>query len=122
MLTQEQLEHFKQLLLTEKKEILEKVDQLKRGDIYTNREDLMDDADAASVEVDHNFLFRIRGREAHLIKKIDESLAKIEMGTYGICDVCGEEISPRRLEARPVAPLCITCKEEQEKLEKRQGR
>ena len=98
MLTQEQLDHFKQRLLDEKKKIIEKVEQL------------------------NNFLFRIRGREAHLIKKIDESLAKIENRTYGICDECGEEISLGRLEARPVAPLCITCKEEQEKLEKRQGR
>jgi DnaK suppressor protein len=121
MLTQEQLEHFRKLLLEEKNKILAKVDQLKRGDIHTSREDMLDDADAASVEIDHNLLFRIRGRETHLIKKIDEALAKIDNGTFGICDACGEEISLGRLEARPVAPLCISCKEEQEKMEKRRG-
>ncbi len=121
MLTQEQLEHFRKLLLEEKRKILAKVEQLKRGDIHTSREDMLDDADAASVEIDHNLLFRIRGRETHLIKKIDEALAKIDNGTYGICDACGEEISLGRLEARPVAPLCISCKEEQEKMEKRRG-
>jgi DnaK suppressor protein len=121
MLTKEQLEHFRQLLEDEKRTILEKLEQMKRGDIHTQREDMLDDADAASVEVDHNLLFRIRGRELHLIKKIDEALEKIDQGTYGICDICGEEIGIARLEARPVAPLCISCKEEQEKIERRRG-
>lgn len=121
MLTKEQLEHFRQVLEDEKRTIIEKMDQMKRGDIHTQREDMLDDADAASVEVDHNLLFRIRGREIHLIKKIDEALEKMDQGTYGICDACGEEINIARLEARPVAPLCISCKEEQEKMEKRRG-
>ncbi|MBN2232316.1 MAG: RNA polymerase-binding protein DksA [Deltaproteobacteria bacterium] len=120
-MTKEQLEHFRQVLEDEKRTIIEKMDQMKRGDIHTQREDMLDDADAASVEVDHNLLFRIRGREIHLIKKIDEALEKMDQGTYGICDACGEEINIARLEARPVAPLCISCKEEQEKMEKRRG-
>lgn len=117
-----QLEKFHQDLLEKKREVEERVEQLKNGDIHTNKDDLYDDVDAASVDVDHNLLFRIRGREAHLIKKIDEALAKIEAGTYGVCAECGEDINIERLKARPVAPLCIACKEEQEKMEKRKGR
>ena len=117
-----QLEKLRQDLLEKKKEVEERVEQLKNGDIHTNKDDLYDDVDAASVDADHNLLFRIRGREAHLIKKINEALDQIDAGTYGICAECGEEINIERLKARPVAPLCIACKEEQEKMEKRKGR
>jgi len=118
----EQLEKFRQDLLEKKKEVEERVEQLKNGDIHTNKDDLYDDVDAASVDADHNMLFRIRGREAHLIKKINEALEQIDAGTYGTCADCGEDINIERLKARPVAPLCIACKEEQEKMEKRKGR
>ncbi|MCD6429975.1 MAG: TraR/DksA C4-type zinc finger protein [Deltaproteobacteria bacterium] len=117
-----QLKEFRQYLLEKKKEVEERVEQLKNGDIHTNKDDLYDDVDAASVDADHNLLFRIRGREVHLIKKINEALDQIDAGTYGICAECGEEINIERLKARPVAPLCIACKEEQEKMEKRKGR
>lgn len=53
---------------------------------------------------------RNRDRERKLIKKIDETIAKIETGDYGYCDSCGIEIGLKRLEARPTATLCIDCK------------
>ncbi|RME03231.1 MAG: hypothetical protein D6812_05405, partial [Deltaproteobacteria bacterium] len=56
-------------------------------------------------------------RERKLLNKIEKSLRKIDMGTYGICEECEEEIGRNRLEARPVAELCIRCKEEQEEME-----
>ena len=115
-------EYFRQILLEKKREVEERVEQLKNGDIHTNKDDLYDDVDAASVDTDHNLLFRIRGREAHLIKKINEALEQIDAGTYGVCAECGEDINVERLKARPVAPLCIACKEEQEKMEKRAGK
>jgi DnaK suppressor protein len=64
-------------------------------------------------------LLRIRERERRLITKITEALERIEEGTFGICERCGEDISDKRLEARPVTTLCINCKQEQEDLEKR---
>ena len=115
-------EYFRQILLEKKREVEERVEQLKNGDIHTNKDDLYDDVDAASVDTDHNLLFRIRGREAHLIKKINEALEQLDAGTYGVCAECGEDINVERLKARPVAPLCIACKEEQEKMEKRAGK
>ncbi|NTU41887.1 MAG: RNA polymerase-binding protein DksA [Nitrospirales bacterium] len=74
--------------------------------------------DQASAEIDRNFMLKLRGRERHLLKKIDEAIEKIESGDYGTCEVCGEEISIKRLEARPVTTMCIECKTEQEEEEK----
>ncbi|NIN92459.1 RNA polymerase-binding protein DksA, partial [bacterium] len=77
--------------------------------------------DQATVESDRGFLLRMRERERKLIVKIREALDRIEMGTYGICEECGEEISEQRLMARPVATLCIDCKTLQEEEERRRG-
>lgn len=77
--------------------------------------------DQASAEIDRNFMLRLRGREQRLLKKIDEAIEKIENGSFGICDVCGQEIDIKRLEARPVTTMCIYCKTEQEEEEKIRG-
>ncbi len=74
--------------------------------------------DQASAEIDRNFMLKLKGRERKLLKKIDEAIEKIDNGTYGICDSCGEEINIKRLEARPVTTMCIECKTEQEEEEK----
>lgn len=60
---------------------------------------------------------RIRSRESRLIKKVRLALERIENGTYGACEECGEPISIKRLEARPVTTKCIECKEHEERLE-----
>jgi DnaK suppressor protein len=77
----------------------------------------VDLVDQASLETDRDFRLRIRDRESRLIGKIKQSLGKIEEGTFGICEACGEEISLQRLKARPVATYCITCKSKMEALE-----
>lgn len=77
--------------------------------------------DQASAEMDRNFMLRLRGREQRLLKKIDEAIERIDSGSFGICDVCGEEIDIKRLKARPVTNMCIACKTEQEEEEKLQG-
>ncbi len=74
--------------------------------------------DQASAEIDRNFMLKLKGRERKLLAKIDEAIEKIDNGTYGICEMCGEEINLRRLEARPVTTMCIECKTEQEEEEK----
>lgn len=68
--------------------------------------------DVASVETDKTMLLKIRDRERMLMTKIEEALKRIENGTYGVCDSCGDEISETRLKARPVTTLCIDCKQE----------
>ncbi len=79
-----------------------------------------DMGDQATAETDRNFMLRLRDRERMLLKKIDETIERIDNGTYGICERCGNEINIKRLEARPVTALCIECKihqEEEEKME-----
>jgi len=80
-----------------------------------------DPNDRASQETDMSLELRSRDRERKLIKKIDESLARMETGDYGYCDVCGVEIGLDRLEARPTAELCIDCKTLDEIREKKMG-
>jgi DnaK suppressor protein len=84
-------------------------------------DDLPDEMDLASSEYNQSMIFRLRGREKVLLAKIDRALEKIEKGEFGICESCDEEISLKRLEARPVTTLCIRCKEEQEKMERSFG-
>jgi DnaK suppressor protein len=74
--------------------------------------------DQASAEINRNFTLRLRERERKLLKKIDTAIEKIDGGAYGICEVCGQEIGIKRLEARPVTTMCIECKTEQEAEEK----
>ena len=80
-----------------------------------------DPTDRAALESDRNFLLRIRDRERKLVVKIQEALKRIDEGTFGICQECGEEISESRLKARPVATLCVECKRKQEVQEKIEG-
>jgi DnaK suppressor protein len=74
--------------------------------------------DQASAEIDRNFSLRLRDRERKLLKKIEDTIDKIDSGTYGICESCGQPIGLSRLEARPVTTMCIDCKTEQEEEEK----
>jgi len=85
------------------------------------KENFPDPTDRASLEADRNFMLRIRDRENKLIKKIKKALDRIENGTFGMCEKCGEEISVKRLMARPVTTLCIDCKTKEEAFEKALG-
>jgi DnaK suppressor protein len=81
-------------------------------------DDLPDEIDQASSEYQQGLTLRLRDREKYLIQKIDHALARIEDGSFGICEECSEPISVKRLEVRPETTLCIRCKEEQEKEER----
>lgn len=82
-----------------------------------------DPTDRATAESDRSFELRIRDRERKLLAKIKEAIVRIDEDSYGICEACGDDISLKRLEARPVTTLCITCKTQQESQEKaQQGR
>ncbi|MDP2167144.1 MAG: TraR/DksA C4-type zinc finger protein [Thermodesulfovibrionales bacterium] len=77
--------------------------------------------DQATVESDRSFMLRLRGRERRLLKKVEEAIDRMDKGTFGICDICGEKIDVKRLMARPVTTMCLNCKTEQEEEEKIQG-
>lgn len=116
-----QLKKLEKQLEKMKKDIYADVEQT-LTEMNTQSGNIPDPNDRASVESDRSFELRLRGREQKLMEKIDEALARIEEGTYGICDECGEDITVKRLEARPVAKFCIDCKTKQEQREKEQGR
>ncbi len=119
-LTKKKLEFFKKLLDERIEELLSQAYETVSG-MTSHKENMPDPSDRATLESDRNFTLRIRDRERKLIGKIKEALERIEQGTYGICEECGEEISTERLKARPVTTLCIDCKKRQETEEKVKG-
>jgi DnaK suppressor protein len=80
-----------------------------------------DYVDQASTESQLAQIVRLRTRERTLINKIKRALQSMDEGEYGLCEACGEEISSRRLWARPVTTLCIRCKSQMEEVERRRG-
>jgi DnaK suppressor protein len=113
-------EFFKEYLTERLEDLLNQADNTVSGMTET-KENFPDPTDRAALEADRNFMLRIRDREAKLIKKIKSALERIENGTYGICDSCGEDITLKRLKARPVTTQCIDCKSKEEALEKALG-
>lgn len=109
---------FKELLEGRREQILSQVEAIKEKGIGFEPEDLPDEVDLASSEADQSMNLRLRDRERTLLRKVDKALSKIKEGSYGVCESCGEKIGVKRLEARPVTDLCITCKEEQEQVER----
>jgi DnaK suppressor protein len=113
-----QLKKFKSLLTEKRDEIVKKARLTLEQDMTLDTDDLPDEMDLASSEYLQSFTFRLRGREKVFLEKIQKALLKIEDGSFGTCEECGEEISLKRLEARPETNLCIRCKEDQERREK----
>ena len=119
-MNQKKLESFRRLLDEKLEELLKEAERTVAG-MTDSKENFPDPTDRAAMESDRNFLLRIRDRERKLISKIREALERIDDGTYGICESCGEDISEKRLRARPVTTLCIDCKKRQEANEKARG-
>ena len=88
-------------------------------DFNVKSEDMSDEVDLTSAELEQDMRMRLRSREFLFVKKIDEALQKIQAGTFGTCECCEEDIELSRLEARPTASLCILCKESEEAMESR---
>ena len=116
----EQLEHFRQILNSWKRDLMEEVDRtvLHMKDEAAN---FPDPNDRATQESEFSLELRTRDRERKLIRKIEEAIKRIEDGSYGYCNETGEEIGIKRLEARPVATLCIEAQERRERREKQYG-
>ena len=117
VLTNERKESYKKLLTQRLCEVLAATKGIVVG-TSDPRNQCADFIDRASAESQISFSFRVKEREGVLVRKIERALGKLEDGTFGICEECGEEISEGRLQARPVATLCIKCKEKEETLEK----
>jgi DnaK suppressor protein len=120
-LNKKDLKKFKTMLEESKRQLLASAKKTLSEESSFDTDDLPDEIDQASSEYAQSMIFRLRDREKFLLAKIDKALARIESGGFGICEKCEEEISVKRLEARPVTTLCIRCKEEQEQKERSFG-
>jgi DnaK suppressor protein len=115
----EKIEEFRKLLAEQLTTLLVEAGATLGEITDTEKESLADALDIATMESNRDFQLRIRDRERVLIRKIKEALDRIEAGEYGFCVICGQDISEKRLLARPVAAHCIDCKTEAEQLERR---
>jgi DnaK suppressor protein len=116
----EQLDHFRNILNTWKRDLMQEVDRtvLHMKDEAAN---FPDPNDRATQESEFSLELRTRDRERKLIRKIEEAIKRIDDGSYGYCVETGEEIGIKRLEARPVATLCVEAQERRERREKQYG-
>ena len=101
--------HFRKMLEAWKTELSQDIDSTLQS-MQDEQTVFADPNDRATQESDMALELRNRDRERKLIKKINETIAKIDSGDYGYCESCGVEIGLDRLQARPTATLCIDCK------------
>lgn len=115
-LTEDQLEYFRAKLINWKNELMR--DAIETKDLVGEQVVEADAIDSACNIVAQTIDLRTRERARKLIKKIDEAIRRIDDGTYGYCEETGNPIGLRRLEARPVATLCIEAQEMHERMER----
>jgi DnaK suppressor protein len=114
----EELLELKEILLLERKKILTHLEEVQSESTAELSELTGDSADLASVEISQSSRSKLGIRQRKLLSKIDHAISKFEDGTYGICELTGEEIPVARLRARPVAQYTVEAKEELERKER----
>ena len=119
-MNEKQLAHFRSILSNRKQNLMEEVDRTVHH-LQEEAVNYADPNDRASQEEEFSLELRARDRERKLVKKISQTIDRIDNDDYGFCDECGIEIGIRRLEARPTATLCIDCKTLAELKEKQIG-
>ena len=112
------LKRFKTMLEESKRQLLASAKKTLSEESSFDTNELPDEIDQASSEYQQSMIFRLRDREKFLLAKIEKALARIESGAFGICERCEEEISLKRLEARPVATLSLEAQERHERAER----
>ena len=116
-MNERQLEYFRRKLIVWKQEMLEQSAETIEG-LQDSAHAVPDLADRASEETDRALELRTRDRQRKLVAKIDAALRRIETGEYGYCEMTGEPISLRRLDARPIATMTLEAQERHERREK----
>lgn len=116
-MNERQLEYFRRKLLAWKQELLEQSAETLEG-MKDSARNVPDIADRASEETDRSIELRTRDRQRKLVSKIDAALRRIETGEYGYCEMTGEPISLRRLDARPIATMTLEAQERHERRER----
>ncbi len=117
--TPENLEEFRHILNEQLNDLVGDAKEVVQGMHDSVDDTFADPGDRALLESNRNFDLRISDRERKLISKVQEALRRVDDGTFGLCEECNEYIGEARLRARPVTTLCIDCKEDEERREKR---
>ena len=112
-----QLEYFRRKLLAWKNDLLSDSKETIEG-LQDGTRNIPDIADRASEETDRALELRTRDRQRKLVTKIDAALRRIDEGEYGYCEVTGDPISLKRLDARPIATMSLEAQERHERREK----
>ena len=107
---------FKKILLKEREQIVGEVKQIVESSKEMGQDGIQDIGDEAANIYNKQVLLSLNENERMRLQEVDESLDRIENGTYGICEECGEPIGLKRLEVRPVAKYCVPCKTKLEKV------
>ena len=110
-----QIQHFKEKLLSARGQIINSGVLSNFDDLQIKADDLADEADLANSTINQQVSFSIREKEMNKLKRIDNALARVEEGSYGVCIESGEEIENKRLETQPWAEFCIEVAEEHER-------
>lgn len=109
------LKKMRETLTAQKQQILEQLDEEFRKGRESALDEGMDTYDLASEERNREINLILSDRDREKLQAIEDALERIDAGSYGICEMCEEEIAPERLEALPFTRLCVTCQSEIEK-------
>jgi DnaK suppressor protein len=118
MLTQEQLNQFEEKLLNKKTKILRNLEETQRDINDVRDSELNDEGDYAAASIETAVDSAILEQQSRELREIELSLGKIKNGTYGVCEMCEEPVGFERLQVKPFARFCITCREINEKNKK----
>lgn len=109
-------QEIKQKLLKQKQGLLEGVNKTVQGlHQFQSKDDMTDFTDQSTMESNRDLVLQMNDRDLNLLEEIDRTLGKIEDGSYGTCEECGNEIAEQRLQAHLIVSLCVECKTEEEK-------
>jgi DnaK suppressor protein len=108
------LVRFRRIFTEQKNQILMNSGMLDEG--FVNSPEDKDEVDQANANIEQAMRLQLRNRETFTLSRINDAIRRIDDGTFGRCETCDEYIELRRLQARPTTTLCISCKEEEEKL------
>jgi DnaK suppressor protein len=109
------LSHFRQILLKEREQIVGEVKQTYESSQEMGQDGIQDIGDEAANIYNKQILLSLNESERVRLQEVDDALDRMGVGTYGICEECGEPISLKRLEVRPVAKYCVACLSKMEK-------
>ena len=109
------IERFRRVLLKEREQIIGDVKQINESSQEMGKDGIQDIADEAANIYNKQILLTLNENDRMRLRDVDESLDRIENGTYGVCEECGEPIGLKRLEVKPVAKYCVPCKTKLEK-------